>query len=31
MLCDECNELIIHKHKLSKGVVPKGFGAPEAG
>ena len=31
MLCDDCNELIIHKHKLSKGVVPKGFGAPETG
>lgn len=29
MLCQDCYEIIIHKHQMDKGRVPKGCGAPE--
>ena len=28
MLCEECHDLIIHKHEMKKAVIPKGFGPP---
>ena len=30
MLCQDCYELIIHKHPLVQGNVPEGFGAPQS-
>ena len=28
MLCEECYDLIIHKHEMRKAVIPKGYGPP---
>lgn len=28
MLCEECYGIIIHKHAMERGVIPKGSGPP---